>query len=553
VVLVLISLPSTRKSPVNPLESFAGEASQSPDRKLASTDEVDTASSSGEEQQRINAGRVGKYKDSPGVFAQFPVQFGRYEVRSCLGGGGMGEVYLAWDQNLGRSVALKVPKGYTRPNLLRRFYREARCAAALDHPAICPIYDYGELEGVCFLTLKYIEGRTLADVLDEGPLPISESIELCRKLAEGLEAAHRAGVIHRDLKPDNIMLDRGGRPYIMDFGLAHHDGDDHVTRDGDIMGTPAYMSPEQARGETNQLDARTDVYSLGAILYQTLTGSPPFTGNFAQVLSQVLHEQPTPITRLRAGIDPRLEEVCTRAMSKTTVDRYATAEEFAAVLGELGPSPTIDLDVGRSSAPRTRLASPMLAMAVLVVLAVGAVLRSGSQPSAKGISSPDEAAESPIGVSEAPKDRESVDPRLVDAIDRLADDVSSFLKEKEQAPLAKLNHGAIQLVQTKAPPNLAPTVERLLTEELATRIGPTRRFGNKFSWEAQLRFVEDQQQVTIRLTLFEDRPIRRSLKRKDFLQQIDSVAAVELLLAREPPTDDRQESQEALVTQRKSP
>jgi hypothetical protein len=321
-------------------DDYATEAVQAmPDvgRDPAGREDVVTQTSPGEAAPRAGATdsragtTIGDHR--PRTFPDLPVQFGRYELRRCLGCGGMGEVYLAWDTQLNRAVALKVPTGRSRQSTLRRFLREARSAAALDHPYICPVYDYGEIDGIYFLTLKYIDGCTLAEKLEDGPLPIQDAVELCRKLAEGLDAAHRAGVVHRDLKPSNIMLDRAGRPYIMDFGLAHHDADEHLlTRSGDIVGTPAYMSPEQARGDTDQIDSRTDIYSLGAVLYQMLTGRPPFTGNFAQVLSKLLHEALPPPSRYRSGMDYRLDEICRKAMARQPKERFPTAADFVAEL-----------------------------------------------------------------------------------------------------------------------------------------------------------------------------------------------------------------------------
>ncbi len=272
------------------------------------------------------------------IFGELPTRFGRYELRRLLGEGAMGEVYLAWDTQLGREVALKVPTTLARPKNVQRFLREAQSAAVLDHPFICPVYDYGQINGIRYLTLKYIAGRTLADVLADGPMPLRDAVKLCGQVAEALHAAHRSGVVHRDLKPGNIMLDETGRPYVMDFGLARRDSADaSLTRTGEVFGTPAYMPPEQARGDSVRVGPRSDVYSLGAMLFQMITGRLPFMGSAAEVFSQILREPAPAPSQVHAGVPACLDEICLRAMAKDPDDRYATAADFAAALDACTP------------------------------------------------------------------------------------------------------------------------------------------------------------------------------------------------------------------------
>jgi serine/threonine protein kinase/HEAT repeat protein len=266
-----------------------------------------------------------------------PEQFGRYRIQKRLGQGGMGSVYLAYDTALDRRVALKVPhfNPDDGPEVLERFYREGRACAKLEHPNLCQVYDVGSHEGVPYLTMAFIDGKTLAEVLKGSKgLPQREAATIVCKLALALQEAHTRGVIHRDLKPSNVMINHRGEPVLMDFGLARRLDADSVrlTRVGEVMGTPAYMPPEQVNGEINTVGPPCDIYSLGVILYELLTGRQPFGGSMAVVLAQILTQKPQPPSVFRAGIDPRLEAVCLRAMQKQIGARYANMAEFAAAL-----------------------------------------------------------------------------------------------------------------------------------------------------------------------------------------------------------------------------
>ncbi len=266
----------------------------------------------------------------------FPASFGRYRVLKLLGKGGMGAVYLAQDTQLDRPVALKMPHFETGdgPQVLERFFREARAAATLQHANICPLHDVGQIDGTPYLTMAYIEGKSLAAFAASRPLTARQSGLLVRKLALALQEAHKRGVIHRDLKPENVMIDRRGEPIIMDFGLARRTRgqDTRLTQQGSLLGTPAYMPPEQVSGDVNATGPASDIYSLGVILYELLTGRLPFHGDAMAMLSQVLMDEPPRPSTLRPGLEPEMEAICLKAMAKKSEDRYASMAEFAAAL-----------------------------------------------------------------------------------------------------------------------------------------------------------------------------------------------------------------------------
>ncbi len=278
-------------------------------------------------------GDLPSLSDQAGTPAELPRQIGRYRILKLLGRGGMGVVYLAEDTRLQRSVAVKVPTS------LDRFQREACAGARLKHVNICAVYDSDQIGDTHFLVLEYVEGGTLADLLKlKGRFPSRQAALLLRQLAGAMRVAHEKKVVHRDLKPGNVLLRETGEPVIADFSLCQLD-EAFSTVDGTVMGTPAYMAPEQAAGKTQEIGPRTDIYALGVICYELSTGRVPFRGSQDAVLRAIIHDEPKRPTELNPDMDPRLEAICLKAMAKDPANRYASMEELAAELdGYLSPA-----------------------------------------------------------------------------------------------------------------------------------------------------------------------------------------------------------------------
>jgi eukaryotic-like serine/threonine-protein kinase len=258
---------------------------------------------------------------------------GRYRIQRKLGAGGMADVYLAEDQELGRRVAIKIlnSRHGNDDQFIERFRREAKNAAALNHPNIVSIYDRGEAEDTYYIAMEFLDGRTLKElIIGRGAAPVNVAIEYARQILSALRFAHRHGIVHRDIKPHNVLVDGEGRVKVTDFGIARA-GTSQMTETGSIVGTAQYLSPEQARG--GEVDPRSDLYSLGIVLYELLTGKTPFEGETpVEIAMKHLSTAPQPPSKLRPDIPPELDMVVLRALAKNPEDRYQSADEMEADL-----------------------------------------------------------------------------------------------------------------------------------------------------------------------------------------------------------------------------
>lgn len=264
---------------------------------------------------------------------QLPTTIGDYELQAEIGRGGMGVVFRAKQISLGRCVAVKmILRGrLASDNDLQRFLSEASATARLQHPHIVPVYEVGDIEGRPFFSMKLINGLTLSDRLQDGPMPEREAAELIATMARAIGFAHRQGIVHRDLKPSNILIDDDGTPMVSDFGLAKRFGvENDLTRSGMVIGTPSYMSPEQASGRRDDVGPASDIYSLGSVLYHALTGRPPLVAeSMMELVMLVLEQDPMPPRALRPRLDRDLEMIVIRCLQKPADLRYETADELA--------------------------------------------------------------------------------------------------------------------------------------------------------------------------------------------------------------------------------
>ena len=292
-------------------------------------------------------------------------EFGRYRVEGELGQGAMGSVYLAFDTQLARQVALKIPifDEQQEPEMIERFYREARVAATLRSPHICPVFDVDKINDIHFIAMAYIEGEALSHFISTNQLRPREIATIIGKLAQSLQKAHDGGVVHRDLKPNNIMIDGEGEPVVMDFGLARcsDQTDIRSTKAGAIIGSPAYMSPEQMIGDHETIGPAADVYSLGVIFYEMLTGQLPYRGSVISVIGQVMGPDDVPRSSLLAN-DPHLATICETMMAKRLEDRYASMNDVTrAIDAYLNNKPAIAAHTATKPTPHTAQPNPPMA------------------------------------------------------------------------------------------------------------------------------------------------------------------------------------------------
>ena len=307
-----------------------------PDAPVAADQENEAANRRMGESARSPSPR---FSDSP--FQSVPMlgELGDYELLEEIGRGGQGVVFRARQKSLNRTVALKVISlgQWASKAHLKRFRREAEAAASLDHPGIVPIYEVGERDGSCYFSMKFVEGGQLDEVTRREPMPIRRAVELIAKVARTVHYAHEHGILHRDIKPGNILLDAKGEPHLTDFGLARLvESESSVTQTLDVLGTPSYMAPEQAVGNNAAVSSVTDVYGLGAVLYQLLTGHPPFAGGATyETIKLLVDTEPRPPRLLNPKIDRDLSTICLKCLEKDPKRRYSSALALAEDLGTL--------------------------------------------------------------------------------------------------------------------------------------------------------------------------------------------------------------------------
>ena len=261
------------------------------------------------------------------------MDFGDYELLEQIGRGGQGVVFRARQKSLNRTVALKVINlgQWASKAHLKRFRLEAEAAARLEHPGIVPIHEVGERDGSCYFSMKFVEGGQLDEVVKRTPMPIRRAVELIAKVARTVHYAHEHGILHRDIKPGNILLDAEAEPHLTDFGLARLvESESSVTQTLDVLGTPSYMAPEQAVGNNAAVSSATDVYGLGAVLYQLLTGQPPFAGGTTyETIKLLLDTEPRQPRSLNSKIDSDLSTICLKCLEKDPKRRYPSALALA--------------------------------------------------------------------------------------------------------------------------------------------------------------------------------------------------------------------------------
>jgi predicted Ser/Thr protein kinase len=416
--------------------------------------------------------------------------FGNCRIVKKLGAGGMGTVYLAEHSGLNKSVAVKIlPKEMAaQPEFIERFLREARLAARLEHPNVVQVFDVGEQQGVYYITMQYVEGRSLDAILKERKkLSLNEALTIAKRVAVALAAAHRLGIVHRDIKPANILISKEGVVKVADFGLAKdEDANRSVSGTGQIMGTPYYMSPEQAQGQ--KVDARSDLYSLGATLYHLATGQRAFQGETP--LSIVVKHVSAPVVPPRE-IDPSIPEAVSlmilKLLAKSPADRHASAEDLIRDLDAVKAAPPA---ASRPQARRTAMIALPVAALVAVGIGLGALLASGSRPPAPTPPPPAAAAPAPP-VPVAPPAPAPADPRQ-----RVLSKLGDPLERKQAEEVLERFEGFMQAMQKKDYKAISGYLDRLslgdLSEEhIKETVGKAVRDGKVVEWDLEQWELED--------------------------------------------------------------
>src|SRR4029077_9455766 len=356
----------------------------------------ETHSGSAKNLQQNNADAAPAAKKSVGA-VKLPAELGDYELLEEIGRGGQGVLFRARQKSLNRIVALKVIGlgQWATPAHLKRFRLEAEAAASLDHPCIVPIYEIGERDGSCYFSMKFVEGGQLDEVVKHTPISIRQAAELIVKVAHTVHYAHEHGILHRDIKPGNILLDQKGEPHLTDFGLARLvESESTVTRTVEVLGTPSYMAPEQAAGNNTKPTKATDVYGLGAVLYHLLTGHSPFAGGTTyETIKLLLETEQRPPRLWNANIDRDLSTICQKCLEKDPKRRYSSALALADDLEHwlkhepIQARPTGVIGRGGKWLRRNITAATVLALSVALVAALGVILWNSEvfRPAATGI------------------------------------------------------------------------------------------------------------------------------------------------------------------------
>jgi serine/threonine-protein kinase len=460
-----------------------------------------------------------------------------YDVEAVLGWGGMGVVYRARQRALDRPVALKMLLGgpLAGSQELERFRRETAALARLRHPNIVQVYDAGEAEGRPYFSMELVEGGSLARKLSGMPQPARQAAALLSTLAEAVHAAHQSGIVHRDLKPANILLAADGTPKIADFGLARHlEGGAGLTQSGVPMGTPSYMAPEQARGDTRALGPAVDVYALGAILYELLTGRPPFRAETAaETLRQVMDREPAPPSRLNAGVPRDLETICLKCLHKAPARRYASARELADDLGRfLAGTPIQARRVGVAERAakwaRRRPAAALLfaALGVMVGSAagVGLWLRHKEEDRRMALADQEAQAREAVATALSRADDRRGEERWREAL-LILTEAATHLAEANSPPLEQ------QLRQAQSDCRIAADLERVRESS------PLRSDGEVDQQQRAAEYREVFERAGLRI---EDDPgavadfIRASAIRDPLLAAVEDRALVAFVLGDDP-------------------